>query len=152
MASPQPIPETTLLISRTLPARREEVFRAWTDPQALARWFAPSDEYKTTVPVFDFRPGGRYRIVMRKDGEDHIVCGVFHEIRGPEKLVFTWRWETKPMEDTFVTVELHDRGASTELVLVHERLTPVDFRDRHEHGWIGCLDQLGRYLSERSTR
>ena len=58
MASPQPTAETSLRISRTYPAPREEVFRAWTDPKVLERWFAPDPEFVTKVPVLELRPGG----------------------------------------------------------------------------------------------
>jgi uncharacterized protein YndB with AHSA1/START domain len=108
MASPQPTSETTLRLSRTYPAPREEVFRAWTDPKALERWFAPSREFVTNVSLLELRPGGRYRVEMRKGDASHVVVGQYREIRPPEKLVYTWRWENHPergTEDTIVTVE-----------------------------------------------
>jgi uncharacterized protein YndB with AHSA1/START domain len=89
---------------------------------------------------------------MRKGDATHVVVGEYKEIRPPEKLVFTWRWETKPMNDTIVTIELLDRGHSTELVLTHEKLSPVEFRDEHGHGWTGRLEMLAGYISERSAR
>lgn len=154
MASPQPTSETSLRLSRIYPAPREEVFQAWTDPKALERWFAPSDQFVTMVPILELRPGGRYRVEMHKGDETHVVVGQYREIRPPEKLVYTWRWETDPdrgTEDTIVTVEFHERGAATELVLIHEKLPSVEQRDKHEHGWKGCLEQLARYISERSA-
>ncbi len=152
MASPQTIPETSLRISRTYPARREEVFRAWTDKEALSRWFAPSAEFETKVPLLELKPGGRFRIEMRQGEVNHVVVGRYREVRPPEKLVYTWKWETDPdrgTEDTIVTVEFLDRGRSTELVLTHERFVSVEIRDEHSKGWNGCLEQLGRFLSER---
>ena len=155
MASPQPIPESTLRVTRTFPAKREEVFHAWTDPKALARWLHPSDEFVTRVPVLELRPGGRYRVEMQIGDSTHVVVGEYREIRAPERLVFTWRWEKSDMaagfDDTVVTLEFHERGGSTELVLIHEKLASVEEREKHDHGWKGCLEQLGRYLSERSA-
>ena len=155
MASPQPTFETTLRLSRTYPAPREEVFRAWTDPKALERWFAPDSEFVTKVPILELRPGGRYRVEMRKGDANHVVVGEYREVRPPEKLVFTWKWEVSEMavglEDTIVTLEFHDRGQATELILIHEKLATVEEREKHEHGWKGCLDQLARYISKRSA-
>ena len=155
MASPQPTSETTLRISRIYPAPREEVFRAWTDPKALERWFAPDPEFVTKVPILELRPGGRYRLEMRKGDATHVVVGEYREIRPPEKLVYTWKWEVSEMavgfEDTIVTLEFHDRGQETELILIHEKLPTAEERAKHEHGWKGCLDQLATYISKGSA-
>ncbi len=155
MASPQPKSETSIRLSRTYPASREEVFRAWTDPKALERWFAPDPEFVTKVPVFELRPGGKYRIEMSKGGATHVVVGEYREIQPPEKLVYTWMWEVSEMaagfEDTIVTLEFHARGQETELILIHERLPTAEEREKHEHGWNGCLAQLANYISKRSA-
>ena len=154
MAIAQPTTETALRITRTFRASREKVFRAWTEPEALKRWFAPDDAFDTRVLLFDSRPGGRYRIDMRKDDASHIVAGEYREVRPPERLVFTWKWENHPergTEDTIVTLEFLDHGGSTELVLTHERFPDAAIRDDHNKGWTGCLDRLARYASERSA-
>jgi len=39
----------------------------------------------------------------------------------------------------------------TELVLIHGELPTVEEREKHEHGWKGCLDQLANYISKRSA-
>ena len=58
MSTPQPSAPTSLRITRTFAAPREKVFQAWTDPQALAKWFAPSAEFQTRIPTFELRVGG----------------------------------------------------------------------------------------------
>jgi uncharacterized protein YndB with AHSA1/START domain len=141
-----------LRIARTLPAPREKVFRAWTDPQAIARWLAPGDDFRTTVFELDLRPGGRYRIEMREGGKSHVVAGTYREIRPPERLVCTWRWENEPAHagETLVTLEFFERDGATELVLTHERFEDPASRDEHEKGWAGCLGRLARFLGEAS--
>jgi uncharacterized protein YndB with AHSA1/START domain len=67
---------------------------------------------------------------------------VYRVIEPPSKLVYTWKWEESAMPDSTVTVEFHDRGKSTEVVLRHDGLVDPDSRARHEHGWNGCLDNL----------
>jgi uncharacterized protein YndB with AHSA1/START domain len=79
---------------------------------------------------------------MRGPDGVHVVGGVYRVIEPPAKLVYTWKWEESPMPDSTVTVEFHDRGKSTEVVLRHEGLTDAESRGRHEHGWNACLDNL----------
>jgi len=50
----------------------------------------------------------------------------------------------RPRGQTLVTVEFHDLGPSTEIVLTHERLPNLEERGKHSHGWTGCLDQLAK--------
>lgn len=146
--------DTTLTITRTFNAKREAVFKAWTDPQALTRWFAPSDDFATPVVEVDLRVGGRYRIQMKApDGGPHTVHGTYREVTPPARLVFTWAWaegscggEMPPEQETLVTVEFHDRGGATELVLTHENFPTVKVRDSHQEGWNGCLNRLPKAI------
>jgi uncharacterized protein YndB with AHSA1/START domain len=151
MATPatQPQSETKLRIARRLAAPREKVFRAWTSPEALRNWFAPSKEYQTTIPELDLRVGGRYRVEMRLGEKLHVVAGTYLEIRPPERLVFRWRWENEPAHvgDTVVTLEFGERDGQTELVLTHEGFAGVATRDEHEKGWNGCLDRLTEWVA-----
>src|SRR5579862_776151 len=76
-------------ISRVFDAPRELVWKAWTDPKQMAKWWGPK-VMKTPVCEMDVRLGGAYRIVMRApDGIDYPVKGIFREIKPPERLVFT---------------------------------------------------------------
>ena len=96
----------------------------------------------------DIRVGGRYRIVMHgPDGELHRVGGAYREIVPNRKLVYTWAWESTPERESLVTVEFKPAGQGTELLVTHQRFFDSDARDRHQHGWNGCLDRLGRYLA-----
>ena len=119
MAAPSPSLDTTLEIKRTLQAPREKVFEAWTDPEKLNRWFAPSDDYEVSAEC-NPRPGGSYRIQMtHKDGNVHTVVGEYREVNAPEKLVFTWSWEDAGVQGSLVTVDFKDLGGSTEVTLTH---------------------------------
>lgn len=141
--------EITLNLTRTYSAPREEVFRAWTEPEALKRWFAPSDEFSTPIAEVDLRVGGAYRIGMKPpDQEDmFIVVGTYREVQPPERLVFTWSWEEgMDVGETLVTVEFRDLGGSTEVVLTHELFPNEQARDKHNEGWSGCLKRLEKIL------
>lgn len=138
----------TLQVTRTFQATRERVFRAWTEPEQLKGWFRPDPSYTTPIVEVDLRVGGRYRLGMQQAGtEPHIVGGEFREIQAPERLVFTWRWEGDDSDpESLVTLDFHDRGAATEVVLSHENFVNEEVRDKHQQGWDGCLAQLAALL------
>ncbi len=135
--------EHTLEIRRTLAAPRERVFNAWTRAEELRKWFAPGP-LTTAVAESDLRVGGRYRITMRApDGKEHTVSGVYQIIDPPKRLVYTWKWDDKPSAgESTVTVEFHEQGRSTEVVLRHEGLPNEKEVAEHTHGWNGCLEKL----------
>jgi uncharacterized protein YndB with AHSA1/START domain len=82
---PDPI---ELLTSRVFDAPRELVFRAWTDPVRLKRWWGPK-RFTNPVCDVDVRPGGAMRIDMRgPDGKVYPMTGTYLEIVEPERLVF----------------------------------------------------------------
>lgn len=140
---------TRLAIRRTYDAPVATVYAAWTDPQQLKDWMGPSDAFGPSDVTQDLRVGGRYRIVMHgPNGETHRVGGVYREIVPNRRLVYTWAWESTPERESLVTVEFRSAGQGTELVLTHERFADTEARDKHQHGWNGCLDRLGRYLSK----
>jgi uncharacterized protein YndB with AHSA1/START domain len=147
-----PVNEATVLrTSRTYPAQREAVFRAWTEPKALRQWFAVAEGYTTPIAEVDLRVGGRYRLGMQAPDSDDLMvaAGAYREVTPPERLVFTWRWESVPAEepDTLVTVEFHERDGGTEVVLTHSLFAGAAERDMHLQGWQGCLNRLESVIS-----
>ena len=140
--------KATLTIRRTLKAPVAAVYAAWTDPEEVKQWMAPSDDFGPTTATIDLRVGGRYRIVMqRPDGEMHRVGGVYREVLPNRKLVYTWAWESTPERESLVTVEFRPAGEQTELVIIHTRFFDSEARDRHAHGWNGCLGRFERYVA-----
>jgi uncharacterized protein YndB with AHSA1/START domain len=140
-------------VTRELAASREDVFRAWTDPELFARWFTPPGNSSVAAEL-DVRPGGEYRITLERTqmvpGTAHIV-GRYLEVEPPERLVFTFGWEDPPplpdvqglaTLDSRVTVRFRDRGTSTEISIVHERLETEGLRAFHRWGWETTLEQL----------
>ena len=134
-----------LRLTRHYAFAAETVFRAWTEPEALKTWFAPDSSYKVEIAEVDLRVGGRYRLVMKSpDGEFFRVGGTYLDIERPHRLAFTWAWESKPEEESLVTVELQSSGQGTELTLTHERFPDEGSRERHEWGWNGSLARLAQ--------
>lgn len=145
--------DTTLRLSRIFRAPRHRVFRAWTDPEALKKWWGPQG-FTTPAAEVDLRVGGVYRLTMKPPaGDEYYLTGTYREVRPPARLVYTWNWERSgdardAMGETLVTVEFLDRGESTEVVLTHELFPNTERRDGHAHGWNGCFDKLALALDE----
>lgn len=149
MATPQSQPENSLQLRRTFAAPRERVFRAWTDAKEFALWFHPTVEYTTVITQLDLKVGGKYTLEMHhKGGNINKLSGSYQQIKPPEKLAFTWRWATDPPgQETLVSMEFHDLGNATEIVLTHGQFPDGEARDKHNHGWNGCFTQLEQYLA-----
>jgi len=133
---------TTLTLTRLVAAPRADVFRAWTEPELLARWWWPA-RFQTTYEV-DLRPGGhwRFRTADLPDLGVLSVGGAYREVRPPERLVYTWTWEGADAGETLVTVEFGDRGGQTEVRITHDRFADGRARAEHAQGWADCLDRL----------
>jgi uncharacterized protein YndB with AHSA1/START domain len=148
MATPQAVQEA-LKVSRTIRASRQRVFRAWTEPELMMRWFVEEDD-EMRVCHIDLRKGGRYEFEGTSKGRPWSVRGEYLEVKPPERLVYTWTWSIDPAkgeatgDDTLVTIDFIDRGKETDVVVTHERFASAEARDMHAHGWKGCLDRLSK--------
>jgi uncharacterized protein YndB with AHSA1/START domain len=113
--------------------------------------------HRVSFPQFNAKAGGGYVIEVTdtKTGAEYIGTGIYREVRPPEKIVFTWRWtlkraaggETGLRPETEVTVEFHERGASTEVILTHRGFQTANEYDETNAGWNGCFDVLVNYLA-----
>jgi uncharacterized protein YndB with AHSA1/START domain len=137
-----------LRMARVVPAPRERVFRAWTDPDELKRWWGPG-RFTTLHAEIDLRPGGRYLLVMQPpDGTPLRLAGTYREVQPPERLVYTWRWEDGVPEtgETLVEVEFRDRGDQTEIMVVHRGFPAGSPQDPYRLGWQSGLGKLATLL------
>jgi uncharacterized protein YndB with AHSA1/START domain len=143
--------ERVLVITRLLAAPRSLVFKMWTEPAHMVRWWGCPRNKAATVTEHDLRPGGRWRVVMRlEDGTDHRVGGVYREVSPPERLAFTWTWEDadgKSGHETLVTVTFAEKGQRTEMTLHHAVFETTEMRDLHGEGWTASLDRLAGYVA-----
>ena len=138
----------SLTLERHYPAAPEKVWRAWTDPEAVKRWWGPMPGEPVSAAELDVRVGGRFRIVFGgAKGTDHECAGVYREVEPNRKLVFTWHWpNSTPERVSVVTIEFTRSGTGTDLKFVHEQFFDEAARDGHKRGWSGALDKLAAYL------
>jgi uncharacterized protein YndB with AHSA1/START domain len=138
-----------LVVRRIIHATPEKLFAAWTEPAHLAQWWGPECVSCPRAEI-DLRVGGPYRIANRfPDGTLVWIVGVFEVVESPYRLVYTWRLESQSKEPERVTVCFERRGASTEVIVVHERIDDAATRADHERGWNGCFDGLANYVAHR---
>jgi uncharacterized protein YndB with AHSA1/START domain len=134
-------------VSRVLPAPRDEVFRAWTDPELFRVWFKPRGGSIPSAEL-DVRVGGRFRIAIERLGFVYYAVGEYLEVDPPNRLVSTFGWERVPLvrlTDTRLTVEFVARGDDrTEVVITHERLGTRTLRALHAWGWRSTLNAARR--------
>ena len=120
-----------IVASRVLPASRNLVWRAWTDPAHLGQWWGPQG-FTTTTGSFDFRPGGVWRFVMHgPDGRDYENRITFDEIVEPERIRYHHGGgdDVEPVQfRTTVTFEI--LTAKTTRITLHAIFPSAAERDR----------------------
>jgi uncharacterized protein YndB with AHSA1/START domain len=135
-----------LVVRRQMAVPRERVFQAWLDSESLAHWMRPAGTSHATVTV-DPRVGGGFRIVM--EGAPHGCVehtGEYLAIEPPSRLSFTWISKHTDQRPTVVTIEFHERGTGTELVLTHRGL-PASQVEGHRRGWTDIVRLLDESLA-----
>jgi len=164
-----PAVEREFVIARVFDAPRDLVWKAWTEPKRLMRWWGPKG-YKMKVANVDLKPGGTFHYGMKApDGSNMWGKFVFQEIVAPELLVFVvsfsdekgiaitlhplnpdWPREilstvtfTEHDDQTMVTVRWIPINATET-----ERKTFQDGYTSMQQGWTGTLEQLADYLAK----
>jgi uncharacterized protein YndB with AHSA1/START domain len=139
----------SLTLQRHYPVAPEKVWRAWTDAEAVKRWWGPGPGEPVSLAELDVRVGGRFRIVFGgPDGKMHECAGVYKEVVPNRKLVFTWHWpNSTPERVSVVTIVFKDLNGKTELVFTHEQLFDEKARDDHKRGWSASLDKLADFFN-----
>jgi len=137
----------TLRMSRVVPAPQAKVFRAWTEPELMKRWWSIGEGWTTSTAEVDLRVGGRYSLLNHHDGGDELkITGEFQAIEPPRRLVYTWRFPGSLPVESLVTVEFHQHEAGTEVVVKHER-SPKAMGPGAIAGWNAALARLATFLA-----
>jgi uncharacterized protein YndB with AHSA1/START domain len=105
--------DTQILITREFDAPRRLVWRAYTEPELIKRWWAGDRGAVTSVEV-DLRVGGRWRYVMTADGGFEVAFnGEYREIEAPERLVNTEAFEGAPGPPVLCTATFTEKDGRT---------------------------------------
>jgi len=150
-----------LTIARFFDAPRERVWKAWTEPERMKKWWGP--QY-FTAPVIniDLRAGGKYLYCMRgPDNKDYWSTGVYREIVPMERLVLTDSFADEKgnvvpasyygmtgdwPRELLVTVTFEEIGSMTKMHLKQEGIPSGQMRDLTRAGWSGSFDKLAESI------
>jgi uncharacterized protein YndB with AHSA1/START domain len=138
-------------LSRLFDAPRELVFRAFTDPESIAKWWGPRD-LATIVDKLDLRPGGEWRFInVAPDETRHGFHGFYHEVTPAERLVYTFEYEGVPGHVLLETVTFTDVDGKT---LVTDQCVYQSIEDRDgmvaagmQSGAEQSMDRLAEFLA-----
>ena len=140
-----------ILITREFDAPRHLVFRAYTTPELVRRWFH-ANRGEMTLCDIDLRVGGKWRYVMTAGGGPEFgFHGVYREIVPDERLVSTEVYEGVPDAEALDTVTFTGTGDRTTLTILVQHASQEN-RDAHinsgmEDGLQDALDLLERTVS-----
>jgi uncharacterized protein YndB with AHSA1/START domain len=129
------------------------VFRAWTNPEAKARWFnGPPDKWTEQVREMDVRPGGRDRLIGKFiDGSESRYEAIYFDVVPDRRLVYAYDmyWQGKKISVTLATVEFVQAQRGTKLVLTESGafLDGYDDAGSRERGTMVLVDNLGKFLA-----
>jgi uncharacterized protein YndB with AHSA1/START domain len=151
-----------LVITRVFDAPRDVVWKAWTDPERVKRWWGPKN-FTAPVCKIDLRVGGTYLSCMRSpEGQDYWSTGVYREIVPSERIVCTDSFADEkgnPVppshygmggdwpSELLVTVTFEEQKGKTKLTLRHAGI-PADQRELCGAGWNESFDKLADYLAK----
>lgn len=139
-----------LVLTRLIDASPEAVYRCWTDPALVPKWFAPKP-WTTPRAELDVRPGGVSNVVMAdENGNEYPSVGQYLEVVPNRKLVFTdafvgnWQPSEKPFFTCVLTFE--PENGKTRYTAVARHWT-IEDRETHEkmgfhEGWGLCAAQM----------
>ena len=154
--TPTPIAQRELILTRVINVPRAKLYRAWTEPEILKKWFAPSP-WTTSKAELDVRPGGTSLVVMRSpEGQEFPNQGLYLEVVKNEKLVFTdafvnaWQPSEKAFMVATLTFEEHNGGTRYTARVQHWSAADREAHEKmgfHE-GWGAALDQLVELVTD----
>jgi uncharacterized protein YndB with AHSA1/START domain len=149
--------EPQVAITREFDAPRDLVFRAWTDPESLARWFAPNG-CAVRFAKLDVRPGGRFHsCITTPDGTRCWCLGVYREVAPPSRLSFTMgvaNANGEPVDaaaagmdpawpaETLVTITFEDVKGRTRLTLTQTVSEALAKKTGAHPSWLQMFDRL----------
>ena len=142
--------DETILITREFDAPRHLVYRAWTTPELVRRWWS-ANRGEMTVAEIDLRVGGKWRYVMVADGGFEVAFhGEYLEIVPNERLVSTEVYEGMPEGEAVNTLTLTEADGRTTLTILVQHTTG-EHRDAHiesgmEDGMQDAMDLLERVV------
>lgn len=136
--------------SRVFQAPRGLVWKAWTDPQHIARWWGP-DGFTTTTHEIDLRPGGTWRFVMHGWGQDFPNRIDYDEVVEHERLAYRHGDGEKEHFKVVVRFEDHAGGTKVTMRSLFPSEAAVEFVVKNRNALEGGQQTLARFDAHLAT-
>jgi uncharacterized protein YndB with AHSA1/START domain len=140
--------ECTLILRRIYRRPIERLWRAWTDPAELGKWYVAGADHIVHFAEADVRVGGTYRVGFGPPGTTpYVEMGHYTEVVPMRRLAFAEivSLDGKALGGSENRIELRDLGdGRTELILTCTGKEAW----RSGEGWTPCLEGLARYLGD----
>lgn len=143
----------TVRLHRVLAAPPAKVYRAFLEPDALAKWLPP-DGFVCTVHHLDAREGGSFRMTFRNftNGIGHTFGGEYVELVPDQRLRYTDRFESADLPGQMeVTVTLAVVSCGTEMHVVQDGVPDAIPGEACQMGWHQSLENLRRLVEPDVT-
>ena len=140
--------KNTVRLHRVLTAQPEKVYRAFLEPEAMARWLPPNG-YTGKVHHLDASVGGTYKMSFTNfaTGQSHSFGGEYRELVPQERLRYTDRFDDPNLPgEILVTVTLKKVSVGTELNITQEGLPDVIPLEMCYLGWQQSLQNLAKLV------
>jgi uncharacterized protein YndB with AHSA1/START domain len=139
---------TQILITREFDAPKHLIYKAWTTPELIKRWWSADRGAMTTAEI-DLRVGGRWRYAMvTETGFEVAFHGEYREIVPNERIVSTEVYEGAPGAEAVNTIELSEQAGRTTLTVLVQHTSQAD-RDAHvESGMEDGLQEALNLLEQ----
>lgn len=139
----------TIYIEEIFRAPYDKVFKAWTTPESLKKWFLAEDGVTVINAELDLEVGGSYLIEVLYPGyEPSKISGEFLEVKKPNSLEYTWLTPVLNGRKTKVDVEFIALDSGSKIQLTHGEFNTTEEMQLHIDGWKGCIRQLSKFLGE----
>jgi len=138
----------TVRLHRVLTAPPEKVYRAFLEPDALAKWLPPNG-FVCTVHELDARVGGAHRASFRNftTGHSHAFGGTYLELEPARRLRYTDRFDDPNLPGEMqVTVSLRAVSVGTEVEIVQEGIPDMIPTEACYLGWQESLRNLAKLV------
>ena len=144
----------TVRLHRVLATKPEKVYRAFLEPDALAKWLPPNG-FTGTVHHMESKVGGSYRMSFRNftTGQSHSFGGQYLELVAGERICYTDRFEDPNLPGEIrVTITLKRVSVGTDVHIVQEGLPDVIPVEACYLGWQQSLRNLARLVEPEITQ
>ncbi len=159
--------ERELVITRIFDAPRTLVWKTWTEPEGLMRWWGPKN-FSAPFCKIDLRLGGAYLNCMRSpEGQDYYSTGVYREIVEPSLLVCTDSFADEKgtvvpashygmggdwPKELLVTVTFEEQEGKTRFTLRHVGIPAGEMSELTKAGWNESFDKLAEILAKEEEQ